>query len=182
MKEIIQVGDERLLKMSQEVADTKAPEVQQLLRDLDEALASQADGVAISAPQIGVNLRVFVVAGKVFDDAYMSGDTDEPNPAYKNLYVINPVFTKYSKDKVIEEEGCLSIRGVYGDVERHKNVTIEAIDANGEKFTRGAGGLLSRIFQHETDHLDGILFTEKAVTLRYDDDYKNNPDHKHEGL
>ena len=62
-------------------------------------------------------------------------------------------------------EGCLSVRWLYGEVKRSTNATILAYDEKGEKFTRGAGGLLAQIFQHETDHLDGILFTDKARNL-----------------
>ncbi len=62
-------------------------------------------------------------------------------------------------------EGCLSVRWLYGEVERSTNATIEAYDENSVKFTRGAGGLLAQIFQHETDHLDGILFIDKARNI-----------------
>jgi peptide deformylase len=182
MKEIIQIGDPRLKEMSDEITDTNSSEIKELLSDLDDALATQDDGVAISSPQIGVNLRVFVVSGKVFDEEYMEGDKKEVDESIPNMYVINPKITKTSKDMMMGEEGCLSIRGIYGDVERHKNVTIEALDEKGVKFTRGAGGLLSRIFQHEIDHLDGILFTEKAINLREEDDYKGKERYKNEGI
>ena len=85
---------------------------------------------------------------------------------YPDLVFINPKITKLSKKKVNVPEGCLSVRWLYGDVKRSSNATIEAYDENGKKITRGAGGLLAQIFQHETDHLNGVLFIDKARNLQ----------------
>ncbi len=166
MTKIIQLGDERLRKVSVPVLETEinSPEFSKTLENLSEALRSQSDGVAISAPQIGVNQRVFAVSTKIFDEEYLEGRVE--NKFFEHVYFVNPVITKFSKKKETAEEGCLSIRGVYGLVERSKNVTIEALNEKGEKFTRGAGGLLARIFQHETDHLDGILFIDRASEIK----------------
>lgn len=174
MKKIIQIGDEHLRVMSEAVPEPHITDKEtiQLLKDLDEALASQDDGVAISAPQIGINKRVFIVAGKVFDEEYMKGDSERPNKEIKNLYFINPEVIKLSKTQVVMEEGCLSIRGVYGNVKRPKNTVIKYFDADGQELERGAGGLLARIFQHEIDHLDGVLFIDKAFETWQDDTYK----------
>jgi peptide deformylase len=79
---------------------------------------------------------------------------------------INPQITKFSKEKKwMEGEGCLSVRWVYGKVERATKVTLRAYDEYGNVFERGASGLLAHIFQHEVDHLDGILFIDKAKDL-----------------
>ena len=98
-------------------------------------------------------------------------DTNKPkvvtkNPALDDLVFINPTITKYSKEKKwMDGEGCLSMRWVYGKVQRSTKVTIRAYDEKGRVFERGAGGLLAHIFQHEVDHLNGILFIDKAKDL-----------------
>lgn len=127
-----------------------------ILKRMRNALDAQEDGVALAAPQIGLSLRIFIVSPK----AYAHTDKDTPT------VFINPRITKRSKKSLILEEGCLSVRWLYGEVRRASHVTIEAYDERGKSFVRGAGGLLSQIFQHETDHLDGVLFIDKAQNLR----------------
>lgn len=131
----------------------------QLLRDLSDALASRNDGVGLSAPQIAVNKRVFVVAGKVWQK---KNDPVVP----PDEYFINPVIIKSSKKLATAEEGCLSIPNMYGLVKRPANVQISYLDEHGEAKKKSASGLLARIFQHEIDHLDGILFTDKATHIK----------------
>jgi peptide deformylase len=86
--------------------------------------------------------------------------------AKEHLVYINPAITRRSKETRELEEGCLSVRWKYGRVKRHTRCSIRAYDQQGKPFTRGASGLLAQIFQHETDHLDGVLFTDKAKDLR----------------
>lgn len=160
---IISEGDVRLRKISKplKIADIKSPEIKKLLVDMSVSLDSQSDGVAIAAPQIGVNLRIFMVSGKVFDDENNPPKDPTPNQVY-----INPEIIKSSKKMVLKEgEGCLSVRWLYGKVKRHTNVTIKYHDETGKLHVRGAGGLLAHIFQHEIDHLDGILFIDKAIDV-----------------
>ena len=88
------------------------------------------------------------------------------NKKYGHLVFINPVVTKISKDKAWLEEGCLSVRYKYGKIERAVKATVAALDENGKKFTRGGSGLLAQIFQHETDHLEGVLFIDKAIDVK----------------
>lgn len=166
MVKIIQIGDDRLRTVCEPISidDINSPETKQLLTDMSEALRSQDDGVAISAPQIGITKRVFAVSTKIFDEDYLAGEPEKKT--YDHLYFINPKIVKASAKTEELEEGCLSIRGVYGLVKRPKNVTIEAINEASEKILRGAGGLLARIFQHEIDHLDGILFIDKASIIK----------------
>ncbi len=166
MVKIIQIGDDKLRTVCDAVSATEihSPEFSKILTDLSEALRSQDDGVAISAPQIGVTKRVFAVSTKIFDEDYLAGQPEKK--FYEHLYFINPVIKKFSAKTEELEEGCLSIRGVYGLVKRPKNVTLEALNEKGEKILRGAGGLLARIFQHEIDHLDGILFIDKASVIK----------------
>jgi len=82
-----------------------------------------------------------------------------------DLVFINPEIIKISKKKGSVPEGCLSVRWLYGEVKRSTNATIRAYDENGKIFTRGGGGLLAQIFQHEVDHLNGVLFIDKAKNL-----------------
>jgi peptide deformylase len=82
---------------------------------------------------------------------------------------INPEFVKMSQRKTKKHEGCLSIRGKWGMVPRAEKATVRAYDENGVRFTRGASGFLAHIFQHEMDHLDAVLYTDKAAEL-YDDE------------
>lgn len=136
--------------------DFAAGVVTKLLKDLRKAIKTyKVDGftaVAIAAPQIGVGKRMFIIEDQ-------SGKEEERLPT---IIAINPRFTKISKKTRVSGEGCLSIPDRYGLVRRATNVTLEALDEHGKKFTRGAGGLLAQIMQHEHDHLDGILFTDKA--------------------
>ena len=131
--------------------------VQKAIADMREAMHSQRDGVAIAAPQIGVNLRIFVISGPLLKqaDRRFKGDGSD-------LVFINPEIIKRSKDKKEVEEGCLSVRWLYGMVERSSRVTLRAYDENGHKIERGASGLIAQIFQHEVDHLNGILFIDKV--------------------
>jgi peptide deformylase len=166
MIEIIQNGNPILRKVAKEVplAQISKDKVHKVIADMKRALHSQDDGVAIAAPQIGVSLRIFVVAGKIFEEDFIRGDKilEEISPKHPDLVFINPVFKKMSKDKKSLPEGCLSVRPIYGKVRRATKATIEAYNEKGEKFTMEGSGLLAQIFQHETDHLDGILFIDKA--------------------
>lgn len=166
---IVQKDDPVLRKIAKPIAvkDIVSAETKKVITDMKKALALQKDGVAIAAPQIGKSVRIFIVAGKVFDRDFESEDyTHDPKTGHPDVVYINPVIVKASKKSEWKEgEGCLSCRWSYGEVKRHLNVTIEAYDEHGNKNTRGAGGLLAHIFQHEIDHLDGILFIDKARNL-----------------
>ncbi|HJL55740.1 MAG TPA: peptide deformylase, partial [Candidatus Paceibacterota bacterium] len=118
---------------------------------------------AIAAPQIGVPLRIFIVSGKLFD---LGGNiNEEVSSPLSDLVFINPEITKLSKENEEHEEGCLSVRGKYGTTKRAKKTTVRAFDENGKIFERGGSGLLAKIFQHEIDHLNGVLFIDKAENI-----------------
>lgn len=159
MVKIIQEGDPILRNTAKDVIlkDIKTPKIQKLLKDMSEALDAQKDGVAIAAPQIGVSLRVFIISGKLFDTGKETDDSTHPD-----LVFINPTIIKTSKDTSSEEEGCLSVTGKYGEVDRVNKTTVRAYNEDGEVFERGGSRLLSKIFQHEVDHLNGILFIDKS--------------------
>lgn len=173
MRKILQKEAGVLRQIAKEVPIEKigTPEINKVLKEMKEALDSQDDGVAIAAPQIGYSLRIFIVSGKVAELTKRSGsDEDEldlkPVKAKtSDMIFINPIIKKLSKEKSSVEEGCLSIRYLYGKVSRNKKATVEAYDEKGKKFSRGGVGLMAQIFQHETDHLNGVLFIDKAKHL-----------------
>ncbi len=138
------------------------PELQSMLEEMIVALDAQADGVALAAPQVGIRYRIFIVRYDRMQDPEESEDV-ETGPQI-GIY-INPEFVKSSRKCVEVPEGCLSVRGLYGTTLRHERATITATDETGVRFTRGAGGILAQAFQHETDHLNGILFIDHATDI-----------------
>ncbi len=166
--EIVQKGTPVLRQVAEKVpvSEIKTEKIQNILKDMSVALASQDDGVAIAAPQIAIPLRIFVVSRKVEIMLKKLEEAPESERAgIKDGVYINPEIKKLSKTKKLLDEGCLSVRPIFGKVERALKATVTAYDENGKKFTKGASGLLAQIFQHETDHLDGILFIDKATDL-----------------
>ena len=145
IRNILQIGDPTLRKKSFEVTDFGA-KTHQLLDDMKETLI-KADGAGLAAPQVGVLRRVFIVMAE--------GQYYE---------CINPVIVK-QKGKQVGEEGCLSVKGKYGTVERPEYVTVKAFDRNGNPFTVKAEGFLARAFCHENDHLDGVIYIDKAQNV-----------------
>ncbi len=145
LRNIVQMGDPTLRKKSFEVTDF-GPKTAQLLDDMKETLI-KANGAGLAAPQVGVLRRVFIV-----------------NAEDKYFECINPVIVKTS-GKQTGEEGCLSVKGKYGVVERPMKVTVRAFDRNGKPFEVKAEGFLARAFCHENDHLDGVLYVDKCLNL-----------------
>ncbi|TSC55819.1 MAG: peptide deformylase [Parcubacteria group bacterium Greene0416_79] len=174
MLSIVQNSDPVLRAKATEVpiADIKSARIRKILKNMTSALETQDDGVAIAAPQIGVSLRIFVVSKAVIEmpaELHKRAEMKDLRELKKRLgylVFINPVITKLSREKEILDEGCLSVRPLYGRVKRAKKATVTAYDERGTRFTRGAAGLLAQIFQHEADHLDGVLFIDKATNLR----------------
>ncbi|KND49020.1 MAG: peptide deformylase [Parcubacteria bacterium C7867-005] len=139
--------------------------IQNILNKMKGALDKEDDGVAIAAPQIGESLRIFVVSGRTLSLIKNGDAVIKDKNKSDDIVFINPVLTKLSKSKKKMEEGCLSVRWLYGQVERSEKATIEAYDENGKKFIKGASGLMAQIFQHEVDHLNGVLFIDKATNV-----------------
>jgi len=187
MKKILQKNEKVLRQIAEEVRvhDIKTTKIKKILKEMSEALQSQDDGVAIAAPQIGYSLRIFVVAGKIFtagfpgqgvsqaDEPRSSAGSAEPDSdpakedhALNDLIFINPKISKLSREKEWMPEGCLSVRPLFGKTFRSTKAIITAYDEDGKKFTRGASGILAQIFQHETDHLNGILFIDHAKDIK----------------
>ena len=140
IRNILQIGDPTLRKKSFEVTDF-GEKTHQLLDDMKETLI-KAQGAGLAAPQVGVLRRIFIV---MVDDLYFE--------------CINPVIVS-QKGSQTGDEGCLSVRGKYGQVTRPNKVTVKAYDRNGKQFTVNAEGFLARAFCHENDHLDGITIPQ----------------------
>ena len=145
IRNIVQLGDPTLRKKSFEVVDFGA-KTHQLLDDMKDTLI-KANGAGLAAPQVGVLRRIFIVSA---DGQYYE--------------CINPTIVSKSGSQV-GEEGCLSVRGKYGTVERPNKVTVKAFDRYGKPFTVKAEGFLARAFCHENDHLDGIIYLDKATNV-----------------
>ncbi len=137
-------------------------DLQTLIDDMIETMR-EAPGVGLAAPQIDLPMQLAVVE-------YAEGEYEEENedaPAKpKKLYVlINPEITRVSDEKVIGVEGCLSIPGLIGEVERHEAIQVKALNRHGSPVKLKVDGWMARIFQHEIDHLNGVLFTDKAARV-----------------
>jgi peptide deformylase len=131
------------------------PDLQRLVDDMIDTMR-QAPGVGLAAPQVAESFRLIVVE--------YGDDEDEEIPP--KLYImVNPEITRASNDTVLGTEGCLSIPGIQGEVERNEAVTVKGLNRYGSPMTVKAKGWLARIFQHEIDHLDGILFVDRAEKL-----------------
>lgn len=163
---ILQKDSPTLRKISKEVklSQIKDKKIKEVISSLKLAIDSQLDAVAISAVQIGELARIFVISKRIFD--ILEENKKPLKETKRDLIFINPKITKLSKSKVFCEEGCLSVRYLYGKVKRSTHVTIEALDEKGNKIKRNAAGLLSQIIQHENDHLNGILFIDKAIDIQ----------------
>ena len=173
MIHILQKESPVLRKKAAEVprSEIGGAKMRKVLKDMSEALFSQDDGVALAAPQIGVSLRVFIVSRAALTlpselKERRELNTRELKRSAGYTVFANPVIIKLSRDKAVLDEGCLSVRPLYGKIKRSKKATVKAYDEHGKLFERGASGLLAQIFQHECDHLDGVLFIDKATDLR----------------
>ena len=160
MKKIIQKENKVLRKISPEIPikDIKTKRIQKLIQEMQESLANEKDGVALAGPQIAESLRIFIIS----PIAYQTVKEKYEN---QHLVFINPKIIWKSNDSKKMDEGCLSVRPWYGKVKRSTRAKVQAYDENGELFEMEGRGLIAQIFQHEIDHLDGILFIDKAKDL-----------------
>ena len=154
LREIVSVPEPVLRRKARKVTDF-GPELQTLIDDMVETMRT-APGVGLAAPQVNVLQRVIVVE---FGD-----EEDEEVPA--KLYTLaNPEIARVSDQTAVGVEGCLSIPGFVGDVERSLSVTVKGQNRHGQPVRIQAKGWLARVFQHEIDHLDGVLFPDRAENL-----------------
>lgn len=156
--QIALLGNPVLRKKVKTVTNIRDPKIQQLIDDL-LVTVMDVNGVGISAPQIYQSLRIFIVAS-------------HPNPRYPNAPlmkptpIINPKILSHNKKMEKGWEGCLSIPGLRGLIPRYTQVHVEYSDRKGKRMTRTFSDFIARIFQHEYDHLEGILFTDRMETNR----------------
>ncbi|HMB35728.1 MAG TPA: peptide deformylase [Methylomirabilota bacterium] len=142
-------GDPILRRKAMHVQEV-TPELRRLISDMVETMFHQV-GIGLAAPQVGIPYRLLVM--------------DDGKGGARAL--VNPVITQRS-GSVVDEEGCLSLPGIYADVERSKSVTIEATDEDEQPINIEATGMQARVIQHEMDHLDGILFIDHLSPVARD--------------
>jgi len=126
-------------------------EIKKIIVDMVQTMKKDG-GIGLAAPQVGISKRIIVV------------DTDLKGQ--RILALVNPEIIEKSKEKDKDEEGCLSFPGIFLEIKRSKKVKVKALDINGEKVELTADGLLARVFQHEIDHLDGILFIDRLNIIK----------------
>jgi peptide deformylase len=151
VREIVTLPEPVLRRKARKVTQFD-DELQVLIDDMIETMRA-APGVGLAAPQVDVPYRVIVVE---------FGDDEDEEAPLKLYSVINPEIKRFSTESVIGTEGCLSIPGIAGEVERSEVVTVKGLNRKGQPLTIKARGWLARIFQHEIDHLDGVLFIDRA--------------------
>lgn len=154
VREIVSLPHPVLRKKARKVTEV-GDDIQELIDDMVETMR-QAPGVGLAAPQVNVSQRIIVVE---------YGDEEDETKPPKLYTLINPEITRLSQETVLGTEGCLSIPKLVGEVERSAAVTVKALNRQGKPVKIKAEGWLARIFQHEIDHLDGIVFTDKATQV-----------------
>ncbi|QEE51328.1 peptide deformylase [Flavobacterium alkalisoli] len=161
---IIGYGDPVLRKKCVDVAQDD-PNLKQIVADMYETMYN-AYGVGLAAPQVGLGIRIFVVDASPFaDDDELSKEEQEQLSNFKKTF-INPTILKEEGEEWGFNEGCLSIPEVREDVYRHERITIEYYDEDFNKHTDVFDGLAARVIQHEYDHIEGILFTDRISSLK----------------
>jgi peptide deformylase len=158
IREVLRMGDPRLLRIAQPVAEFGTPELSALLQDMRDTMA-HLDGAGLAAPQIGIDLRVVIFGGGVnprYPDA----------PAVPDTVLINPDLVPLSDEEEDGWEGCLSVPGLRGWVPRWSKLRYAGFDETGQRFERTVDGFHARVVQHECDHLDGILYPMRVRDSR----------------
>jgi peptide deformylase len=154
IREVVTVPNKVLKRKARAVTDFGA-DLQTLIDDMVETMRA-APGVGLAGPQVNELRRVITVE---------FGDEEDEEVPPKLFTVVNPEITRSSKETVLGIEGCLSIPELVGEVERSVSVTVKAQNRHGQPMKIKASGWLARIFQHEIDHLNGVLFTDRTTTL-----------------
>jgi peptide deformylase len=167
VRRILRIDDEadrKILKTHCHEVKLPNPALRQLAADMFETMHA-ANGVGLAAPQVGITQRMAVIHIPAPVEEKPDGTLVEVGEE-QNYVIINPEIVKRSPNTVIGQEGCLSLPGWYGEVPRNAWVTVEYTDLDGKRQRiRRATGLLARALQHEIDHLDGVLFTERMTDL-----------------
>jgi len=158
VREIIISPDTVLRQRARKVRNV-TKEVETLIDDMIETLRA-APGIGLAAPQVGVSQRVIIV-----EVAEESDDPEAPPKPPKLYAVVNPEIVRHSSETNVANEGCLSIPGYLGEVERYNTMTIKGLNRHGVPLRLKAKGWLARVFQHEIDHLEGILYIDRATQM-----------------
>ena len=157
IREVLRMGDPRLLEVAQPVREFGTPELENLLADMRDTMRDQ-NGAGLAAPQIGVGLRVVIFG---FEQSPRYPDA-EPVPF---TVLINPRLTPLGDIEEEDWEGCLSVPGMRGLVPRYRDLRYTGVDAAGAPIDRTVSGFHARVVQHEVDHLDGILYPRRIRDL-----------------
>ena len=158
IREVLKMGDPRLLAVAAPVLEFGTPELGQLLADMQDTMRD-LNGAGLAAPQIGVGLRVVIFG---FEDNPRYPDAD----SVPFTVLINPVLTPLSLDQDEGWEGCLSVPGMRGLVPRYQQLHYRGSDEHGQPIDRRVAGFHARVVQHEVDHLDGILYPMRITDMR----------------
>lgn len=158
VREILKMGDPRLLRVAQEVRDFDSPELHALVADMFETMAA-ARGAGLAAPQIGVDLQL-VIFGFERSERYPQA------PPVPRTVLLNPVITPLGEELEEGWEGCLSVPGLRGLVPRYARIRYRGFDPQGQLIEREAEGFHARVVQHECDHLIGRLYPTRMTDLR----------------
>jgi peptide deformylase len=150
VREILKMGDPRLLRVAEPVTQFDTPQLRALIADMFDTMHA-ANGAGLAAPQIGVNLQL-VIYGFKHNPRYPDA------PQVPETVLINPVLTPLSEQQEEAFEGCLSVPGLRGSVPRYTRLHYEGFDQYGQRIVRDADGFHARVVQHEVDHLNGILY------------------------
>jgi peptide deformylase len=151
VREILKMGDPRLLRVAQPVTKFNTPELAALLADMEDTMKA-ASGAGLAAPQIGVDLQVVVFGTDTVNPRYPDA------PAVPKTVLLNPVITPVGEEEEEGWEGCLSVPGLRGVVPRWRRIRYQGFDAQGRAIDRVAEGFHARVVQHECDHLVGKLY------------------------
>lgn len=157
VRDVLKMGDARLLRVAQPVQVFDTPELKSLIVDLFDTMEA-TDGVGIAAPQIGVNLQVVVFG---FDESERYPDA----PSVPRTILLNPVITPLSDEMEDGWEGCLSVPGLRGLVPRYQHIRYQGVDPQGQPIEREAHDFHARVVQHECDHLIGRLYPTRIKDM-----------------
>lgn len=159
LRTIVTLPDPVLRRKARSVT-TFDKKLQTLIDDMIETMR-EAPGVGLAAPQIGLSERLIVV------EYYENEEAEEAeDEAKKKVWVmLNPEIVKASEEKVLGVEGCLSVPNLVGEVERHEAIQVKGLNRRGQPMRVKASGWLARIFQHEIDHVNGVVFTDRAARV-----------------
>ncbi|MFA5211670.1 MAG: peptide deformylase [Patescibacteria group bacterium] len=162
MLDIVIHPNENLRKRSVEINSEflLSSDTQKLIQEMIPTMKLK-DGVGLAAPQIGKNIRICVIA----KEALQKDEKTNYNKKQNDLILINPIWEKTSRKKNIDTEGCLSVPGFFGEVRRYSDIIVKALNEHGESLEFDAHDYFARVIQHEVDHLDGILFIDKAQKI-----------------